>query len=274
MTLNMHGEPSGRDLRTLPALTALLMRERPDAVALQEVNQSCRAEPLSGIPPFGYTEADGRIPLRSDNAALRLAGALNERGCPYFWSWLPVKRGYGKYDEGLALLTRGEIAETHALTVSRTDSYQSWRTRRLLGARVGRDWLYSVHYGWWDDPSEPFAEQWKRSLFGFHREGGALWLLGDFNNPAERRGQGYDLMTGSGFHDAWMLAGDPTPSATVTGETDGWRGLDGGVRIDLILCDAPIPECRAHRVLDGENGDAVSDHFGVMIEYEGRDEDV
>ncbi len=270
LTLNVHSRPDAdADSRAISALCELFGRLRPTVVALQEVCQSRSAEPLSESP-VGYRAAEQGIVLRRDLFVLRLALALERAGMQYEWSYLPIKLGYGKYDEGVALLSSDPILETETLTVSRREDYLNWKTRRLLGARIGGAWFYSVHFGWYEDPEEPFSEQWARALRGFERHPcEPIYLLGDFNSPAEIRGGGYDLVTESGYFDAWSLAGG-REGATVLGAVDGWEKNGArGLRIDHIRSSCPFSGGWACRVLDGKQGPVISDHFGVYAEIEG-----
>ncbi len=74
--------------------------------------------------------------------------------------WLPIKIGYGKYDEGLAILSRSPIIDTDNVLISKCNDYSYWKTRRIIGIKNELGWFYSVHMGWWNDEEEPFNEQW------------------------------------------------------------------------------------------------------------------
>lgn len=268
LTLNIHGEPEGRDAETLSALTDFICRERISVAALQEVCQSREAPPLASVPAR-YCACEPETVLREDLFVHLLAERLALRGENYFWSYLPIKLGYGKYDEGVAILSREPIAETAALTVSRSADYQSWKTRRLLGARTQSTWFYSVHFGWYDDPEEPFSLQWARARRGFLRHGDTpILLMGDFNSPAELRRGGYDLVAESGYHDAWSLADGE--GATVRGGIDGWEENRFGLRVDQIWSSRPPLVGTARLVFDGRREPVVSDHFGVFVSMEGE----
>lgn len=268
LTLNIHGEPEGRDVQTLSALSDFICREQITVAALQEVCQSREAPPLTGTPQRCVACETG-ISLREDLFVHLLAERLALRGENYFWSYLPIKLGYGKYDEGVAILSREPIAETAALTVSRSDDYQCWKTRRLLGARIQSTWFYSVHFGWYDDPDEPFSEQWARAERGLLRHGDRpILLMGDFNSPAEARRGGYDLVAESGYYDAWSLADGE--GATVRGGIDGWEENRFGLRVDQIWSNRGPLGGTARLAFDGRCEPVISDHFGVYASMEGE----
>ena len=129
ITLNTHSLVEPGYENKLKLFAEAVLRERPDVIALQEVNQSM-GEPavaMERLGVLGFVEcrervrcvekaaieagdeagecgedveygAGGRcaeVPVRADNHAYRLAGLLAEGGAPYFWTWVPAKVGYG-----------------------------------------------------------------------------------------------------------------------------------------------------------------------------------
>jgi len=254
-----------------------VLREKPELIALQEVNQSENAPRADEASAAGMVPVPGcGVKLRSDNHALRLACWLRRAGVPCSWAWLPVKTSYGRFDEGLAMFSlhrRIECVET--MQLSRTGDYRSWKRRSALGVKPEglSDWFYTVHMGWWDDEEEPFLHQWQtlhRAVSGKER----VWLMGDFNAPAGVRGEGYDRIRADGWLDAWLLAEETRGGATVRGKIDGWRDRsahpDEGVRIDHIWTNRPARVRSAQVVFDGISEPQVSDHFGVLLETKGE----
>lgn len=273
LTLNTHGLQEADYEEKLDAFVQFVLKERPDIIALQEVSQRIGAEPEAGGPGYFALE-ESRIALRRDNHALRIADCIRQAGCACSWTWLPVKLGYENYDEGAALMClNAGIAEADVFTISRTNDYRNWRTRRALGVRPEgcEEWFYSVHMGWWGDAEEPFREQWDRLNAGLKEKTARsrVWLLGDFNVPAQLRNQGYDRIVQSGWQDAYCLAETRDDGITVRGTIDGWHGAaqaGEGMRIDYIWCSeyASVNEVRV--AFDGKYEPVVSDHFGVFAE--------
>ena len=277
LTLNTHSLHGEDPRRNLEVFVQEALELRPDLIALQEVNQLRSAAPMDAAGRKGYVPTPTGIPLRRGNYAAEAARLLRAGGVPCSWTWLPMKLGYGRFDEGLALLSlSAPIAETDALLISARDDYQDWRTRKAAGVRLeGRgDWFYSVHLGWWGD-GDPFPDQWARLEAGLaeKRARGPVWLLGDFNAPAHVRGEGFDLVRSSGWQDTYLLAEDRDGGLTVRGAIDGWRErLKGevpeGMRIDYIWCSAAPRVARSRVVFDGVGEPVISDHFGVLTETE------
>lgn len=266
LTLNTHSLVTPDAEARLKDFVSGIADLKPDVIALQEVNQNRNAPPVDSCPALRP-----EIPVRRDNFALRAVQMLRERGHAYHWAWLPVKIGYGRFDEGLALLTRRPIADVAHCRISRSADYANWKTRHALAVRVEGlpDWFVCVHMGWWKDAGEPFSAQWE-ALQGFAASlGQPVWLMGDFNAPAEVRGEGYDLIAASGWHDCWLLAGNPAGGATIPGHIDGWQGRAipaDGLRIDHIWRRPSCAIRSASVVFEGQRLAVVSDHYGVLVE--------
>lgn len=270
LTLNTHSLAEENYKRKLSEFISAVAHELPDVIALQEVNQRQGAVPVSKKRLEGYTSCEASAVIREGNHALSVVEGLRTLGASYHWTWLPIKNGYGKFDEGVAVLTRAPIEETDVFDISETQDYNNWKTRRLLGARIGDALFYSVHFGWWDDPDEPFGAQWVR--VNRHVSGrGQVFLMGDFNSPAETRGEGYDLVMSDGWMDTYTLAERKDRGITVSGRIAGWTHRDlpaTGARVDHIFCHVPCRVNSSQVIFNGDNRPVVSDHFGVMVEIE------
>ena len=229
LTLNTHSLLEENYEQKTRDFVAAVIKERPDILALQEVNQSVNAkeadqELLEGYVPY----KENKIPVRLDNHAARVALLLRQAGIFSSWTWIPAKLGYGKYDEGMAIFSlNSPVTEVDSFYISRGQDYENWKTRKVLGVQVAgsSDWFYTVHMGWWDDEEEPFEAQWNvlRRRLDEKKETGHVWLMGDFNSPAEVRNEGYDCILNSGWKDTWVMAKQKDSGITVKGVIDGWR---------------------------------------------------
>lgn len=279
MTINTHSIVEENYIGKTDAFVAKISELVPDIIAMQEVNQTADAPLAEAGLQLGrcYSNQEPR-PLKADNHAARVADALRRSGLEYNWTWLPMKLGYGKYDEGMAVFCRKPIAETNVVLLTSNGDYTTWRTRYALGIRPAgtEDWFYTVHLGWWDDEKEPFDRQWERLQAAVKSKNhqGRCFLMGDFNSPAQVAGEGYDLIKESGWHDTYLLAEKKDDGNTVRGVIDGWRDkltkeqmLDG-MRIDHIWCSESVGVRSSRTCFDGINEPVVSDHFGVLIDVE------
>ncbi|MBQ8688164.1 MAG: endonuclease/exonuclease/phosphatase family protein [Ruminococcus sp.] len=264
LTLNTHSLVEENYEKKLADFIDAVRRTEPDVIALQEVNQSRDSAAASAHRLTGYLPCQHGVPIRQDNHAYRIAQVLKD----YQWTWLPLKIGYDWYDEGLAILTRKKITNVDVIHLSRTDDYHNWKTRKALGiCTENGTWYYSVHMSWWDDADEPFLPQWER--IKTRTKGLAcVWLMGDFNNPAEVRSEGYDRITADGWHDSYLLAKEKDCGLTVGTVIDGWREKiteTEGMRIDQIWCSKAVPVRSSSVLFNGIHEPVVSDHYGVLV---------
>lgn len=264
LTINTHSlveDPDGRKLRDM---ADFLIHEQPDIIAFQEVNQSMNAPVVASDNVLAET-------VRSDNYALCLHALLKERGINYHWCWHPMKTGYDRYDEGLAFFTKAEIEKTDILRLSATADYHNWRLRKALGIRCTIHqkpyWFYNVHMGWWNDTEEPFERHFLKLDEHLKKISACVYLMGDFNADAAVRKEGYDLIRRHGWHDCYDMAKEKDDGWTVVGKIDGWKDPERK-RIDYIFCSQAYRPDRIYTVLNRQNGPAVSDHFGIMMEDE------
>lgn len=284
LTLNTHSLIEDNYQNKLTYFVDRILKEQPDIIALQEVNQSVSALLADPGRLPGYVHCkDNYVSVREDNHAAHVAQMLFDAGLSYHWTWLALKLGYKKYDEGLALFSLQPITDTDAYIISQTSDYGNWKMRKILGIRCQNceDWFYTIHMGWWNDTDEPFHEQWKRLEYriGQQKSSKAVWLMGDFNSPAQVRGEGYDLIRHYGWNDSYLLAEQKDDGITVAGVIDGWRDKlsdsdleKGGMRIDHIWCSQNVPVKSSDIIFNGSNGPVVSDHFGLMIQTKGANE--
>lgn len=269
MTLNTHSLIEEDYERKLADFLRVTAAERPDVIALQEVNQRRDAPPLAFVPR-GYRPCAPHVTLREGNHAVRVGEGLWDRGETYAWTWLPIKRGYRAFDEGIALLCRSPIIEARVIDLTPTLGYESWKARKILGIRTEAmpdRWFFSVHFGWWADDDTPFGDQWALAGQSLPREG-EIWLMGDFNNPAHILGEGYELVASSGWYDSYLLAGEKDDGITVNRRIAGWEDAPPsaeGLRIDQIWCDEPRGIRSSRVIFDGKDTPVVSDHFGVLV---------
>ncbi len=271
LTLNTHSLIEQNYEEKLVYFVNAIVKYEPDIIALQEVNQTSDESSLSDKFLTGYTQCQSAIPLKKDNHAYRVVKLLLEKNINYYWTWLPIKNGYDKYDEGLAILSKKEILETDTVLVSCINDYNNWKTRKILGIYSGDEWFYSVHLGWWDDKSDPFSDQWSR--LSKHLTGKEnVWLMGDFNNCAEIRNEGYDLIKNSGWQDTFEIAREKDDGITVGTVIDGWKDKitdTNGMRIDFIWTNSENRIERTNVIFNGKNEPVISDHYGVMITVKG-----
>ena len=268
MTLNTHSYIEAESERKLALLINMLMRIRPDVIALQEVNQT-KASPSAKVNKEIALQSFG-IELKADNYGLRIAEKLLKNGIRYNLVWAGIKDSYDSYEEGLCFLTKAPVTRAEAFVISKVDSDSDWRKRMALGIEIGYEWFYNVHMGRWDDEKEPFYNQWIRLKQRVNYMSPA-WLMGDFNAPSDRRSEGYDCIISSGWHDTFMLAENKDSGFTVTEKIDGWHDAPypfENKRIDYIFTDIKKKIFSSYTAFNGTDEEKISDHHAVVVTYE------
>ncbi|MGN0620985.1 MAG: endonuclease/exonuclease/phosphatase family protein [Porcipelethomonas sp.] len=268
LTLNTHSLIEENYQTKLNEFVNAVSELSPDIIALQEVNQSAGSMEIQKEKLTGYIPCQFRIPVKEDNHVYNAVKMLSEKGIKYYWTYLPIKNGYDRFDEGLALMSIHPFEQTDIFRISKTNDYFNWKTRMALGIFSGGEWYYCVHTSWWNDKDEPFSEQWKRiSAYLDHRDN--VWLMGDFNNPAHIKNEGYDTVLSYGWYDTYELAETKDNGITVGTIIDGWKERisdTDGLRIDYIWKNSRCRIKSSTVIFNEKNFNKVSDHFGIIID--------
>ncbi|WP_025334889.1 endonuclease/exonuclease/phosphatase family protein [Paenibacillus sabinae] len=268
LTLNAHAWIETDQIRKIEQLASFIREQEIDVIALQEVNQTKAEQALPDGVLERYFQAEPGTVIKQDNYAYVL---LQKLGLPYYWTWIPVHTGFVKYDEGLAILARTPIIDGFSEYVSVIRDFENYRTRKIVGVKTeagGEEaWFVSGHFGWWSDEVEPFRRQWDAAQAKLDTlKAFPVFVMGDFNNVAEIRNEGYDYVTQKGWNDLYTSAVIKDDGATVTKAIKGWDDNEGKLRIDYIFSNRSVQAKSCHVVMNGIRGAVVSDHFGVAAE--------
>ncbi|PTQ85448.1 maltose 6'-phosphate phosphatase [Trichococcus patagoniensis] len=268
LTLNAYSWVDTDDTSFYAPLISDILENGYEAIALQEVNQLSSAPVIN--EPEGYHATQQEIPIKENNFAYFLVQALAEKGLAYQWSWVPCHVGYDIYDEGVALLSKAPIQSVTQVQLSEVNDFESIHTRRALVVETEAAAFASVHLSWWKDEEEnPFLREWASVETAVKKMRGSkpIYVMGDFNNPADARNEGYDLITHAGWQDAYTVAAVRIGSATVPPAIAGWEGNEVPLRIDYIFSDRPQAVETYEVKFDGNKLACVSDHYGVAVTY-------
>ena len=246
MTINTHSIIEPNYKKKFKIFVDAIEKIKPDIIAMQEVNQ------VKIGSSFNHAEA--------------VVSSLEKLGIKYYYKWIPIKLGYGMFDEGLAILSKWPIEYSKSFLISDINDYYNWKTRKALGIKTKGQWFYSVHMGWWKDEEEPFMNQWNKLINKLDMNE-KIWLMGDFNSEANALGEGYELVIKSGFFDSYDLAESKDKGVTVAKKIDGWKTTsEDGMRIDYIFSNFRANIKSSKVIFNGDYYDVVSDHFGVLVE--------
>ncbi len=270
ITINTHSYIEDESEKKLNILADAIFDIQPDIVAMQEINQKCGEEFIKDenhliLNQFG-------IKIKNGNYAYRIADLLFKKGSSYKLVWVGIKRGYKIFDEGLCFLTKEIPDWSDAFIISKTNDITNWKKRMALGIKINNEYFYNVHMGRWDDNEEPFYDQWK-ILNENTKDKNCTFIMGDFNVPDSKKNQGYDLIISSGWYDTYHLAQNKDEGYTVKGKIDGWKDEKSpfkNERIDYIFTNEKRAILSSYTIFNEKNKQVISDHFGIMLEYERR----
>ncbi|MEG0289283.1 MAG: endonuclease/exonuclease/phosphatase family protein [Carnobacterium sp.] len=265
LTLNTHSWLEEQPYDKLDTLVETILSNQFDVIAFQEVNQSIAESVIDVSDQFAYQAADPTIQIKRNNFAFLVQQKLEQAGLRYAWTWLPAHIGYDIYDEGLAFLSLHPIQEIKTFYASKSKAYENYKTRPVLGVQIEDSWYFNLHLGWWTDKDDSFKEQWAVCTAVFQTLSGPIYLMGDFNNPAQATNEGYELVTKEWF-DTFHLAIKRDKGHTVEKNIDGWAENNDKLRIDFIFTNHPIGVDTSKVFFDGKNNPVISDHYGVSIQ--------
>ena len=257
LTLNCHSWQEENQIEKIMYLAKIIDEKKYDVIALQEVSQLISSKVI-------YEN------IREDNFALLLNEELKRLGnTKYHFYWDLAHLGYEYYSEGLCIMTKLPINKKSSFYVSKSTDIKYWKTRKLIKTKLdynGRDIVfYSCHLGWWKDDEEPFIYQADKLIKDIDRNE-LTFIMGDFNNNAYIRQEGYDYLIANGLIDTYSLAKEKDNGITVKGNIAGWDNNSEDLRLDIIFTNKNIEIKRSNVIFNGINKDVISDHFGVEVE--------
>lgn len=257
LTLNCHSWQEENQMEKIKTLAKTIQEKSYDVIALQEVSQL-------------EDEAIVYDQLKKNNYALVLLDELKQLGVTdYELVWGFAHIGYPGYEEGIAILTKHPIVDSEVFCVTKGQDASYWKTRSIVRTTIKYNEksvsFYSCHLGWWHDEEEPCKFQLDSLLQKLDRSH-PFFLMGDFNNSAEIRDEGYDYLLSNGLYDTYTLAEDKDSGITVKGKIAGWDENKQDLRIDLILSSDEVTVLSSKVIFNGEHKPAVSDHYGVETE--------
>lgn len=257
LTLNCHSWQEENQIEKIKYLAKVIKDKKYDVIALQEVNQSMDSDIVFDN-------------IREDNYAMILINQIKKLGGEeYNFVWDFSHIGYGKYEEGSAILTKHEILESESFYITKNKCIDFWKSRKIVKAvvRVNNKNIdfYSCHIGWWHDKDEDFKNQ-INELYKSIKEGNEISILmGDFNSNALIREEGYDFVKSKGLVDTYDLAKLKDSGITVKGKIDGWDDNTEELRMDIIFTNKSMSVLESKVIFNDINKMIVSDHYGLEV---------
>lgn len=257
LTLNCHSWQEEEQIKKIKYLAKAVVEENYDVIALQEASQSIKAE----------VKYDN---IKEDNYGLLLIEEIEKLGgAKYHLAWDFSHIGYDIYEEGSCIITKHKIVDSKSFYISQNESRTFWKSRKIVKATVEINGenidFYSCHMGWWQDEEESFVAQVKKLLSQATESKNRAFFMGDFNNNAFIRNEGYDFLRSNGLIDTYNLAENKDSGVTVKESIAGWDDNKEELRIDIIFTDKNTEVFSSNVIFNGENKEVISDHFGLCV---------
>ncbi len=256
LTLNCHSWQEDNQLYKIKEIAKAIVENNYDVVALQEVSQLMNNKLV-------YDN------VREGNFILVLQEELKNLGCSeYRFYWDMVHFGFKVYEEGICILTKLPIKDSKTFLITKGNDIHNFKTRKIV--KITTEYknqdidIYCCHLGWWNDEDESFKYQVDTLLKNTTKDKLNIFM-GDFNNDANIRNEGYDYLIKSGLKDTYILANQKDSGITVCGKIDGWEKNKEDMRLDLILTNKIVDVEYSRVIFNNKNKEVVSDHFGVEV---------
>ncbi len=219
-----------------------------DIVFLQEVAQTKTLHDPS------------KTTIEDDNYGLVLQKLLKDKGLHYYFYFEPIKESFSIYDEGVAILSKYPLDYVEAKTISKTNEYSNWKTRKALVYKLSLHQktitLATTHFGWTDD-IETFEDQFDLVSQMLMKEDLSI-LAGDYN--IYPKSNEYKHIINRGWLDIFKDDQVYLQKPTFSGEN---HTHSRQIRIDYIMTNKPVTLIDK-AILFTE--DRISDHNGVFVE--------
>jgi len=277
LTLNLHTWQESNQIEKLDRIAPYVAEENLTCLCLQECGQRTSSSRVH----------DGET-LRTDNAAYLLQSKLSAHGLKYSMVWEYSHDSFGSYEEGSAILTQLPILGTCARYVSKTTEPADVQARNVVMTRLAVSPnavidVYSVHLS---PPEAGLADQLD-SLADFVTE--TPDILEHMKPPApKRRGPPRKRVateeqpvstrlvclagdmndTPDGHVKALGARGFLEASSRARAEVPDAATFEDGSWIDYVFIKPALRPQAARVVFNGSDAPPVSDHYGVVVEFE------
>ncbi|MFO7632155.1 MAG: carbohydrate-binding protein [Caldilinea sp.] len=258
LILNLHCYQEKNQLAKLATIAQVIQELNVDAVCLQEVAEHWNA----GAGDW------------ASNTARIIHEQLPQ---PFYLSTDWSHRGFERYREGVAILSRYPFVRTEARYVSASQDAYDIHSRKVIMGQINAPGigvvnLFSAHLSWWDDGFRAQFDVLRAWADRRHtRSVAATLLCGDFNVKVGSEGYAH-VVAKSDFEDQFLKVTDRDAfDAIFRKHGDGWQSRvanDG--RIDFIFMKrgGKLRPVAAQRLFTGNHYQRVSDHEGFLVAFE------
>ena len=246
LTLNLHCLEETKLDRNKKIIVDEIIKKDIDIIFLQEVAQYHENQLIMGT-------------IKESNYGYDLQQLLLEKGIQYHYDYVPIKHSFGKYDEGLGVLSKYRFDTTKAQHISKSIDYYNWKSRKVQSAVIHQGKtkiaILNTHFGWTDE-FERFEDQVDELLKILPTD--LTIIAGDFNvSPISKE---YQYLQSKNLHD--LFYNNDEEYKYISTHVNDMDFHTGENRIDYFFSNKKI------EVVDREilfTDPLVSDHYGVYI---------
>ena len=196
--------------------------------------------------------------IKKSNYGHTLQQLLLNSGQSYYYYYEPIKKGFNKYDEGLAFLSKYPLTNIDSKYISKTKDYNNFRSRKYLKGTITLNEkeidLITTHLGW-DSRVESYLKQLENLVKNAPRK--QTLIGGDFNIFCGSNY--YNKSLELGLIDLYGLNESRKYDYSFENDLDVHKG---SARIDYIFSK------ELYTVLDQKilfKHQKVSDHYGLFL---------
>ena len=259
LTVNVHAWLEENQMEKIDILAKTIAEKQYDVIAMQEVNQLMNNKIIFDD-------------IREENYAWVLLETLQKyTDTDYYLHWSNSHIGFGKYNEGVAVITRHKIKAEDEFYCTFAQSVRTISARRIVSITInyeGQDIeFYSCHMNLPNCETEDMGEN-IQTILKRTKNDNLKFLMGDFNTDAIHNQEAYQNIINQGLFDTYELAEKKDSGITVNKKIDGWATSGSEKRLDYIFSNKKVKVLESKVIFNGENKEVVSDHFGLEVKIE------
>lgn len=259
LTINVHAWLEEDQMEKIDTLAKVIAEKQYDVIAMQEVNQLMNN-------PIIFAD------IREENYGWVLLKKLKEyTDTDYYYHWSNSHIGFGKYNEGVAIITKHKIKKEDEFYCTFAQSVRTMSARRIVSITIDYEGkeieFYSCHMNLPDCETEDMTQNIQNILKRSKNDNLKI-LMGDFNTDAIGNPEDYKNIVSQGLFDTYILAEKKDDGVTVNKGIHGWANNESKKRIDYIFSNKKIKVKESKVIFNNKNEKIVSDHFGIEVELE------
>ena len=256
LTINVHSWLEENQLEKLNILAKTIVEKKYDVIAMQEVNQLISSELIE-------------LGIREDNFGKLLLDKINEygeQGYKYYWTYSHI--GFDKFEEGLAILAKGDVVAVEDFYCTEQQTVTSIESRKILKVdlKINDEIVefYSCHMNLPTCKGEDI-EQNLYNLVNYTDNTNLKIFMGDFNTDYFNQVDEYKAILEQGLFDTYEMALKKDKGVTVYKNISGWEDSMCQKKLDYIFSNKKLNVEESYVIFNNINYPIISDHNGLEV---------